>query len=114
MGGLSRIFICIFILVSGGVSGQVFFDSDRIFYSETDALFIPTIHFSYGMKEYEFVEKNTGLSVGRKYLNPGIYFGGMLLTDGWAMGLHFDPFNMAGMMVVGCNIPVRIGKRNKK
>lgn len=103
--------VIVIFLFSVPAKAQVFFDSSKVFYSETDALIIPIIHFAYGLKQYDFIEKNTGLTVDRKYIHTNIYFGATLLSDGYAVGLHFDPFNFSLMMGAGINIPIHIGKK---
>lgn len=106
--------IILLLLFAVSANAQIFFNGDRLCDHQTSAAFIPYVQFGYGFKHYEFVEKNTGMEVQNRQIKPSVYFGCQLLSDGYMVGVGFDPLNFGVSLSGGFVIPIKDKKKQKK
>lgn len=97
-----------------GAIAQVYYKSDRIFCNEADRLLIPTVSFSYSLKQYEFITQQANTSPEMKQILPEIFAGCLLVSDGFSIGAHYGFLQQTIMLSGGFVIPLKAKNHHPK
>jgi len=103
----------LFLTIALSLDAQVFFNETKEYNKECDFVLIPSIHSGYSVHSGEFVAKNNGLMVDRRFILPEVYFGGQLMANGFMIGIHYGVLQSTILLGAGWSIPLKSKKKRK-